>query len=281
MANDGMVLHAGKCKPGGLCVSVRAVCRVSRTLDGEVRSPVSGPVSVQGCQADARPFCLLMQVELSQLPAIVPPGPARALLRTSHALAWATQTFCDSTSTCRMNSIPMSHSGALYMQPWIEPGIWFHELPLLAMISGAIIATDIGTTPVGMIMVLTHESTIGKYSMSHLCPPPPRALFGTPVFVILPALNPYPTKHARLYIGFIPRIHILGRPACAVATSVHVKNLKHEPREEPKGPKLWFKRGHLGGLGIGDLPGGRGHDPAALHLPATAYTGWCPTPSPP
>ena len=33
-------------------------------------------------------------------------------------------------------------------------GIWFHDLPPLATIHGAIVATDIGTSPAGMVMVL-------------------------------------------------------------------------------------------------------------------------------
>ena len=39
MAMAGMVLHTEKCKPGGLCVSMRAVCSVCRSWEGEVRSP--------------------------------------------------------------------------------------------------------------------------------------------------------------------------------------------------------------------------------------------------
>ena len=38
----------------------------------------------------------------------------------------------------------------MYPQPRTEPGIWFHDLPLLATIQGAIVATNTGTTPVGI-----------------------------------------------------------------------------------------------------------------------------------
>ena len=39
---------------------------------------------------------------------MVPPGPARAFMRPSRALVWASQTFYDSDNSCRMNSVPMS-----------------------------------------------------------------------------------------------------------------------------------------------------------------------------
>ena len=48
-------------------------------------------------------------------------------------------------------------AAAMYLQPRTEPGIWFHDLPLLATIRGAIVATDAGTTLAGMTMVLAHE----------------------------------------------------------------------------------------------------------------------------
>ena len=38
-----------------------------------------------------------------------------------------------------------------YMRPVMELGIWFHELPPLATINGAIIATDASTTIVGRV----------------------------------------------------------------------------------------------------------------------------------
>ena len=42
--------------------------------------------------------------------------------------------------------------------PRTEPGIWFHELPPLATIHGAIVVTDAGATPAGSAMALAHES---------------------------------------------------------------------------------------------------------------------------
>ena len=35
----------------------------------------------------------------------------------------------------------------MYLRPRTESGIWFHDLPPLARIRGAIVATDAGTTP--------------------------------------------------------------------------------------------------------------------------------------
>ena len=52
----------------------------------------------------------------------------------------------------------------MYPQPWMEPGIWFHDLPPLATIRGAIMATDAGTTPVGMTMVIAYERAPGEYA---------------------------------------------------------------------------------------------------------------------
>ena len=49
----------------------------------------------------------------------------------------------------------------MYPQPRKEPGIWFHDLPL-AMIRGAILATDTGTTPAGMTMVIAYERAPGE-----------------------------------------------------------------------------------------------------------------------
>ena len=45
----------------------------------------------------------------------------------------------------------------MYGQPRTEPGIWFHDLPPLATIHGAIVATDASTTPAGMLMAITYE----------------------------------------------------------------------------------------------------------------------------
>ena len=39
----------------------------------------------------------------------------------------------------------------VYLQPRTDLGIWFHDLPPLATICGAIVATDASTTPAGMI----------------------------------------------------------------------------------------------------------------------------------
>ena len=50
-----------------------------------------------------------------------------------------------------------------YMQPRIELGIWFHELLRLATIYGAIVATDAGPSPGGMVMALAYQSAPGEY----------------------------------------------------------------------------------------------------------------------
>ena len=42
--------------------------------------------------------------------AIVPLGPMRALMRLSRVWTWASQTFCNSDKTCRMNSVPVLRS---------------------------------------------------------------------------------------------------------------------------------------------------------------------------
>ena len=43
-------------------------------------------------------------------------------------------------------------------------GTWFHDLPALAMIHGAIVATGTGTTPAGMAMALAYEHAPGEYT---------------------------------------------------------------------------------------------------------------------
>ena len=61
----GMVLHAGKCKPGGMCVSVCAVCSVLSTWGVGVNLLVA--VSVQGRPGDALPFRLWVQLKFSTI----------------------------------------------------------------------------------------------------------------------------------------------------------------------------------------------------------------------
>ena len=50
----------------------------------------------------------------------------------------------------------------MYLQPRMQPGIWFHDLPPLATIHGAIVATDAGTTPAGMAMAPAYEHAPGQ-----------------------------------------------------------------------------------------------------------------------
>ena len=61
-------------------------------------------------------------------------------------------------------SIPIRPPTAtpMYLLPQTEPGIWFHDLPPLATIRGAIVATDTGTTPAGMTMALAYERAPGE-----------------------------------------------------------------------------------------------------------------------
>ena len=54
----------------------------------------------------------------------------------------------------------------VYLQPQTELGIWFHYLPSLATIHGAIVVTDAGTTQVGMAMALAYEHAPGQYTTS-------------------------------------------------------------------------------------------------------------------
>ena len=55
-------------------------------------------------------------------------------------------------ATIHPHGAPMA--APMYLQPRTEPGIWFHELPPLATIHGAIVATDTRTTRAGMAMAL-------------------------------------------------------------------------------------------------------------------------------
>ena len=60
--------------------------------------------------------CLLVHLKFSQRPRHSATWPKRALMRPSQALAWAShtflawvsQTFCDSETTCQTNSVPIS-----------------------------------------------------------------------------------------------------------------------------------------------------------------------------
>ena len=49
------------------------------------------------------------------------------------------------------------------MRSRTELGLWFHGPPPLATIIGAIVATDAGTTQVGIVMALAYESAPGEY----------------------------------------------------------------------------------------------------------------------
>ena len=51
----------------------------------------------------------------------------------------------------------------MYLQPRTKRGVWFHELPPLATISRAIVATDAGTTPAGMAMALAYDHAPWRY----------------------------------------------------------------------------------------------------------------------
>ena len=44
------------------------------------------------------------------------------------------------------------------LAPNVKPGIWFHDLPVLATLSGTIAAVDAGTTPEGMAMAGVAQS---------------------------------------------------------------------------------------------------------------------------
>ena len=51
----------------------------------------------------------------------------------------------------------------MYLQHRTESRVWSHELPLLATITRAIVATGAGTTPAGMAMALAYEHAPGRY----------------------------------------------------------------------------------------------------------------------
>ena len=46
----------------------------------------------------------------------------------------------------------------------MEPGVKFYDLQPVATISGAITATNAGTTPEGMAMALAYEHALGQYN---------------------------------------------------------------------------------------------------------------------
>ena len=48
------------------------------------------------------------------------------------------------------------------MRPQAELGIWFHDLPPPATISGAIVATNAGTAKAGMVMALAYKNAPGE-----------------------------------------------------------------------------------------------------------------------
>ena len=52
----------------------------------------------------------------------------------------------------------------MYPQPRTEPGIWFHDLPPVATIWGAIVAADAGSTAAGMAMVMVYGREPGEYA---------------------------------------------------------------------------------------------------------------------
>ena len=49
------------------------------------------------------------------------------------------------------------------LAPKTEPGLWFHELPALATLRGAIVAVDAGATPAGMAMAGVAQCGPGAY----------------------------------------------------------------------------------------------------------------------
>ena len=63
------------------------MCSVFSHLGSQGQASAIGPASIQGCPRNALPFCFLVQLEFQH--AIVPPGPAWALMRTWRALVWA------------------------------------------------------------------------------------------------------------------------------------------------------------------------------------------------
>ena len=50
------------------------------------------------------------------------------------------------------------------VQPRTQPGIWLHDLPLLATIGRAIVATNAHTSPASMTMAIAYESAPREFS---------------------------------------------------------------------------------------------------------------------
>ena len=65
---------------------------------------------------------------------------------------------------CTLHPHRASAAAPMCLRPRTEPGTWFHDLPVLAMIHGAIVATDAGTTPASMAMALAYEHAPGEYT---------------------------------------------------------------------------------------------------------------------
>ena len=105
------------------CVSKRALCVVcvARLVRLGIRLPLQRwpqPKAVRGIPCRSAWRCSWGS---GNAHAIVPPGPAWALMRPSRALACANQTRCDSNNTCRMNCVcvcvcvcPFSGGAPLY-----------------------------------------------------------------------------------------------------------------------------------------------------------------------
>ena len=91
-------------------MSERSLCVVWHTPAAGGAAPHKlGGVSAGlpwGCSATL-PLCLLVQLKVSQGPRQCASGPCSSLDGASAFLAWASQIFWDSFSTCRMDTVPI------------------------------------------------------------------------------------------------------------------------------------------------------------------------------
>ena len=97
----------GIAKRAGVCACARALCCACYA---PVRQP-GLPQRLAGfvqCRSWELPLCLLVQLQPRRAHTMAPPGPARAFMRPSLALACESHTLWDSITTCLMNCVPMS-----------------------------------------------------------------------------------------------------------------------------------------------------------------------------
>ena len=99
-----LVMQAGR----AVCVDAHCVLCVAHLCGGQTHPHVWQAQFMATLGTPCRSACWC-SCSSRRAHAMVPPGPAWAFISPSHALAWVSQTFCDSDGICRMNSVPMSY----------------------------------------------------------------------------------------------------------------------------------------------------------------------------